>query len=74
METIPIVGISVWLIVKIFFVIGILVYDVFALVLVKQIRIMTETLEVGFETPLRLLGYLHLAFALAVLVFALTVL
>lgn len=74
METIPFIGISVWLVVKIFAVIGLLVYLVFATVVVRQVQLMTETLKVGFEMPLRTLAYAHLVFAILVLLAALVVL
>lgn len=74
MTTIPLLGISVWLIVKIFVLLGLVFYFVFALVVVRQVQLMTETLEVGFETQLKILSYLHLAFAILVFLAALIVL
>lgn len=62
---------SIWLALKIFFLIGLLVYLVFSLVVVRQVRIMNQTLDVGLEGVLILVSYLHLAFAIFVLVFAL---
>lgn len=61
---------DVWFIVKIFFLVGILVYVVFAAVVVRQVHLMTETLEVGFETPIRILAWLHLGVALGTLFLA----
>lgn len=40
-----------------------LIYVVFAIVVVKQVKLMTKTLELGFETCIEYLSYLHLAFA-----------
>jgi len=74
MTTIPLLGISVWLIAKIFVLFGLVIYFVFALVVVRQVQLMTETLEVGFETQLKILSYLHLAFAILVFLAALIVL
>lgn len=62
---------SVWLIFKAIFIAGILVYLVFALVVVKQVRIMNQTLDVGLEGFMTFFSYLHLAFAIFVLVAAL---
>lgn len=62
---------SIWLVLKIFFIIGLLVYLIFALVVVRQVRIMNETLDVGFEGVLTIISYLHLLFAIGVLAFAL---
>jgi hypothetical protein len=74
MTTIPLLGISVWLIAKIFILFGLVIYFVFALVVVRQVQLMTETLAVGFETQLKILSYLHLAFAILVFLAALIVL
>ena len=43
------------------------VYVVFATVVVRQVYLMTQTLRVGFETPIRMIAWLHLFFALIVL-------
>jgi hypothetical protein len=48
-----------------------LVYLVFAVILVKQVRLMTDTLKVGFEAPVRMFAYLHFLFAFVVLLYAL---
>lgn len=70
----PIFGISVWLVVKIAALILLGMYLVFALVIVKQIKIMTNTLVLGFEAPIIMLGYIHLAFAVLVFLAALIIL
>ena len=71
---IPILGMSVWLLVKIFAILAFLIYLLFALVIVRQVRLMTETIQVGFETPLKFLSYVHLTFAGVVLLLALIIL
>ena len=71
---IPIAGISVWLIVKIAVLILLGLYIVFSLVIVRQTKLMTDTLSLGFETPIILLGYVHLAFAIVVFLTALAIL
>ncbi len=73
-DTIPILDVSIWFIAKIFVIFAILLYVVFALVVVRQVQLMTDTLEVGFETEVRLLSFVHLLFALAVLIFAFLIL
>ncbi|OGM03415.1 hypothetical protein A3E15_02620 [Candidatus Woesebacteria bacterium RIFCSPHIGHO2_12_FULL_42_9] len=72
--TIPIIGVSVFPIIKIFVVFALGLYIAFALVVVRQVQLMTDTLEVGFEGPLRFLAIMHLLFAIAVLIFALIIL
>lgn len=74
MATIPLLGISVWLIAKIFVLLGLLIYFVFALVVVRQVQLMTDTLEVGFEFPIRVLSWAHLIFAAGVFLIALVIL
>lgn len=67
-------AISVWLIVKIFLCFAILLYIVFAFVIVRQVSIMLSTLELGFETPIRILSWIHFLFAITVLILALVIL
>lgn len=70
MDTIPLIGISIWLIVKVFFLIALVIYLIFALVVIKQVNIMTDTLDLNFEVPVKILALAHFFFALAVLVIA----
>ena len=65
---------DVWMLVKILVLIGLSVYLVFALVIVKQVNHMTETLEVGFEKQLKAMTIIHLFFALGTIVVALLIL
>ena len=71
---IPIIGISVWAIVKVFFLIALGLYILFSLIVIRQIQLMTDTLEVGFEAPIRLVGLIHLVVAISVFVLALLIL
>ena len=59
---------------KIAYLVAIIIYGVFALVLIKQVRIMTDTLEIELELPLKLISYLHLLAVVLVFLFALTTL
>ena len=74
METVPILGISIWLIAKIVALVLLGMYFIFALVVVRQAQLMTDTIEVGFEVPIRLFSYLHLIFAIVIFVAALIIL
>lgn len=71
---IPIIGISIWTIIKIFVIIGTVMFTIFSLVVVRQAKLMTNTLELGFEGIIKILSYIHLASALILLILALTVL
>ena len=74
MLTLPALGASIWFIVKIFFLIAIFVYIVFAGVIVRQVGLMIETLEVGFETPIKIFAWGHFLFAIGVLILAILIL
>ncbi len=65
---------SIWIVLKIFFIVGLTVYLIFAVVIVKQVRIMNQTLDVGFNNTLSAISFLHLIFAIGILAFALFVL
>jgi len=67
-------GISVWLVAKIAALILLGMYLIFALVVVRQVQLMTDTIAVGFEVPIRLFSYLHLIFAVLVFLTALIML
>ncbi len=71
---VPTGSINILPIVEIFIIIGLLVYIVFAFVVVRQIQLMTKTIEVGFEFPVKLLGIANLIFAILVFIFALSIL
>jgi hypothetical protein len=71
---IPIIGISIWGVLKILIIAVMSLYIFFAIVVVRQVQLMTDTLEVGFEWQLRLISFIHLLFAVAVLVFAVLIL
>lgn len=71
---IPLVGITVWSILKVFILIFMVLYMIFALVVVRQVQLMTDTLEVGFEKQLRFMSFVHLLFAVAVFLFSIIIL
>ena len=70
----PIFGISICLVVKIAVLILLSMYLIFALIIVRQTKLMTSTLTLGFETPIIMLGYIHLAFSVLVFLAALIIL
>ena len=69
--TIPFIDVSVWVVAKVFVLIALLIYIVFSLVIVRQVNLMTETLEVGFEAPLKLAAIVHVVLAIGVFALAL---
>lgn len=65
---------SIWTIIKIFVIIFLFIYVIFSLVVIKQVSLMAQTLEVGFEKQLKFLSFLHFLFAVGVLVFGFIIL
>ncbi len=59
------------LVLKIFFVVGVVMYGFFALVVVKQASIMTESIEENVNGLVRLLSWVHFGFTVLVLIVAL---
>lgn len=72
--TIPLTDISVWLVAKVFVLFAIFVYLIFSMVIIRQVGLMTDTLEVGFETPVKFAAALHFILALGVFILALVIL
>lgn len=50
------------------------IYIIFAVVVLRQIGLMTTTLKVGLEGTLRVFGYLHLILAIGLFLIALILL
>ena len=57
---------SVLVLIKACLLVGLLIYIVFSIIVEKQVRLMTDTLEIGFEKPIRILSLMHLVFAVVV--------
>ncbi|OGM14932.1 hypothetical protein A3A76_02270 [Candidatus Woesebacteria bacterium RIFCSPLOWO2_01_FULL_39_23] len=58
---------SVWLVIKIAVIFGLIIYNIFAFIVMKQVNLMTETLELDFEGPIKFVAVFHFIFALFVL-------
>jgi len=67
-------GFNVWVLVKTLTLVLLGMYIIFAFVIVRQVKLMTSTLRLGSETFMKLLTYLHLAFAIFVFLAALIIL
>jgi len=59
---------------KIAFVIVLVLYNVFSVVMVRQVNVMTETLELGHERIIKYLSYTHLVLSVGVFLLALIIL
>lgn len=62
---------TIWVVAKLFFLFALVIYMIFATVVVKQIYQMIQTVQMGFEFPVKMLGWIHLFIAIAVFLFAL---
>ena len=69
-----IIGMQIWVIVKVLFLAAIGVYTLFSAVIVRQVQLMTDTLEVGFEAPVRIIAVLHFLVSIGVFILALSIL
>lgn len=67
-------SLSVLGIAKIFVLFAVGLYIIFALVVIKQVGLMTKTVEVGLEGFIKLVAWAHLIFAVVVFFIALTIL
>jgi uncharacterized protein with PQ loop repeat len=70
MNTLVDIEFSALILIKIAVLIFLLFYIIFAGIVVKQVRVMTETLQVGFETPIKTLALVHFIFAVITLFLA----
>ncbi len=59
---------------KIGFLFGLTLYIVFAVVIIKQVNLMTDTLELGHEGVIKNLSIAHLVFSVGVFLLAIVIL
>lgn len=71
---VPVSGVTIWAVIKIFLIILLSLYLVFAYVIIRQVQLMTSTLEVGFESQIRFIAFAHFIFAAIVLIFSIIIL
>jgi len=74
MEAVLLSTFNIWIIVKILALVVLVLYIVFAFVIIRQVKVMTRTLTLGFEPFVRFLSFIHLVFAVLVFITAITVL
>ena len=63
-----------WFFVKLLFLLGFLLYIAFAVVVVRQVNLMIQTLDGVLNLPLKLIAWVHFGVALLVFFLALTTL
>jgi len=81
MQEVPIVnfisGVTVdtlWSGLKAMYLLGLGIYLIFALVMIRQVSLMTQALNGRMDLPLKLVSYIHLAMAIGIWLLALVVL
>ncbi len=67
-------GFNTWILIKALALVILGMYLVFAFVITRQVKLMISTLHLGFDAPVKILSYLHLAFAVLVFLAALIIL
>jgi hypothetical protein len=67
-------GFNTWILFKALALVILGAYLVFAFVITRQVKLMVNTLHLGFESPAKILSYFHLAFAVFVFFAALIIL
>ena len=74
MEAIFTTDFNFWIIIKSLVLVLLGMYLIFGLVVVKQVQMMTHTLQLGFEKLVKTLAYIHLVFAILVFLAAIIIL
>ena len=67
------IGASVLMLMEVALAIFSAFYIIFAIVVLRQVTLMTKTLEVGFEVIIKAIAWFHLIFAVATLVSAIVI-
>ncbi|MFC1727097.1 DUF5657 family protein [Patescibacteria group bacterium] len=65
---------SPWIFIKILFLIGLTLYLAFAGMVVRQVNLMTRTLQGGYDRTLKLVSWAHLIVALGIFLLSLIIL
>ena len=68
------VSFSLWGLVKILFVIGFGLYIAFAVIVIRQVKMMSEVVEGIFVWPLKIFAWIHLGLAIFVFLLSLMIL
>ncbi len=69
-----IIGVSIWTVIKVFVIIALFIYAFFALVIAKQVGLMTKVISGKLDLPIKIISWLHLFFSLFVIILALIIL
>ena len=63
-----------WILLKLLFLVAFLIYVAFAVIVVRQVKLMIQTLNGVLNLPLRMIAWIHLLVALIAFVLAIVIL
>lgn len=69
-----IMNISVWSVAKILILIALIIYLIFAIVVIRQVNTMTKVVSGQLNIPLKILSWVHLLLTLLVIILSIVVL
>lgn len=69
-----VLGPAFWLVIKLFAVLGVIIYTVFTGVVLRQEQLMAKVLEAGPERAIRMIAWLYFGVSLFVLLLAIVLL
>ena len=64
---------TAFLSIKIAAIIGLVIYNIFAFIIIRQVNLMTQTLEVDLEGVIKGIAVIHFIFSICVLIFAILI-
>lgn len=67
-------SLTIWSLIKIMFLIMLFLYIAFALIITRQVGLMSKTLDGEFASPVKVVAWIHLLAAVGVFLLALTIL
>jgi len=72
--TSDVLGPAFWLVIKLFAILGLIIYTIFTGVVLRQEQLMAKVLEAGPERVLRMIAWLYLGISLFILLLAVVLL
>lgn len=68
------VSFNLWFLIKILFVVGLALYLAFAVIVIRQIKMMSQVIEGIFVWPIKLISWIHLGAAIFVFILSILIL
>ncbi len=67
-------GVSIWQVAKIFVLVALVIYAIFAWVVVRQVNLMTRVVSGELDLPIKIISWLHFFFSIFIIFLAFVVL